>query len=130
MDINTQAELTRLQDEVASSSKAGHFDQAEKKYRQIIDIMHQHKGAEATYRDLYNISSVLVSQQKYDEAAPILTDLLLSLSQRSIDCDDNSNLLEQETGTVRLLIQTFRGQGRSEEADELMAGSTCQGSEE
>jgi tetratricopeptide (TPR) repeat protein len=129
MDVETKDSIARFRDEAARLSAAGHFDEAEKIYRQIVDTIRQHEGPEASYRELYNLSSTLVSQQKYDEAEPILRDALARLACRPIH-GDSGHLLEQETGTLRLLFQTVRGQGRAEEADKMMAGASYSSQEE
>jgi hypothetical protein len=68
-------------------------------------------------------------QHKYQEAEPILRDTLHYLAQRPVD-DESSHFLEQEDGTVRLLVQSLQGQGRNEEAERLMAGAHYSGREE
>jgi hypothetical protein len=69
-------------------------------------------------------------RHKYQEAESILRDTLKYLAQRPADDDDSSHLLEQEDGTVRLLVQSLQGQGKNEEADKLMAGAHYSSREE
>ncbi|CAD0110317.1 unnamed protein product [Aureobasidium uvarum] len=95
-------------------------------HRSIISTIQQHLGQDATHSDRYNLCNNLVQQQKYTEAEPTLKDLLVWLAKRPV-LDANSghlqtHFLDQEAGTMVLLLQSLRGQGRDEEADGLWKG--------
>jgi hypothetical protein len=122
MDAQTQHAITQARDEAAHLTTTKQFPLAEETYRHVIDTVQQHEGIEATYADRYNLSNVLVMQHKYQEAEPILRDTLGYLAKRHVD-DDSGHLLEQEDGTIQLLVQSIRGQGRNADADKLMTSS-------
>jgi hypothetical protein len=129
MDAQTQNAITKARDEAAHLTATKQLPLAEETYRYIIDTVQQHEGIEATYADRYNLSNVLVMQHKYTEAEPILRDLLSYLAKRPVG-DESNRFLEQEDGTIRLLVQSIKGQGREEEADNLMAGAQSSGHDE
>jgi hypothetical protein len=129
MDAQTQDAITTSRNDAAYHTITKQLNLVEKQYRHIIDTVEKHEGQEATYADRYNLAHVLVMQHKYQEAEPILRDTLHYLAQRPVD-DESSHFLEQEDGTVRLLVQSLQGQGRNEEAERLMAGAHYSGREE
>ncbi|KAI4738640.1 hypothetical protein E4T50_10908 [Aureobasidium sp. EXF-12298] len=129
MDAQTQHAITQAKEDAAHLTTTKQFPLAEETYRHVIDTVQQHEGIEATYADRYNLSNVLVMQHKYQEAEPILRDALKYLAKRPVD-GDSDHFLQQEAGTVQLLVQSFRGQGRNAEADKLMASSYYGGREE
>ena len=96
---------------------------AEDTYRNIIDTVQRHEGQEAAYLDRYNLSNVLVLQHKYQEAEPMLRNILKYLTKRPVD-DNTGHFLEQEDGAIRLLVQSIEGQDRNEEAEKLIAGAS------
>jgi hypothetical protein len=129
MNPQTQDAITRSRDRAAHLTTTKQFALAEETYHHIIDTVQQHEVIEATYADRYNLSNVLVMQHKYAEAEPILRDLLNYLAKRPVG-DESNHFLEQEAGTIQLLVQSIRGQGRNAEADKLMADSYYGGREE
>jgi hypothetical protein len=129
MDTQTQSAITASRANASHLTTTNQFNLAEQAYRHIIDTIQQHQGQEATYLDRYNLSNVLVLQHEYAEAEPILRDMLNFLAKRNVDAD-SSHFLKQERGTVGLLVQSIRGQGRTGEADKLMADAEFAGYEE
>jgi hypothetical protein len=129
MDAQTQNAITTSRKDAAFHTITKQLHLAENHYRRIIDTVEKYEGREATYADRYNLAHVLVMRHKYQEAESILRDTLNYLAQRPID-DDSSHLLEQEDGTIRLLVQSLQGQGKNEEADKLMAGAHYSSREE
>jgi hypothetical protein len=129
MDAETQADIKLYRDAAVRFINTMEFNSAEQAYRHIIDTIQQHEGQKATYLDRYNLSNVFVLQRKYAEAESILRDMLNFLVKRNVGVDDG-HFLEQERGTVGLLIQSIRGQGRTGEADNLMADASSDGHEE
>jgi hypothetical protein len=129
MDAQTQDAITRSRDEAAHLTTTKQLPLAEQTYHHIIDTVQQHEGQEATYADRYNLSNILLMQHKYAQAEPILRDLLNYLAKRHVD-DHSGHFLEQEAGTIQLLVQSIRGQGRNAEADKLLADSYYGGREE
>lgn len=82
--------------EIASShADLKEYDKAEQLYREILNRRLENEGIPATYRDMYNLAAVLVSNQKYEEALPLLRDLFVYLSQRTIG-RDRPEFMEQE----------------------------------
>jgi hypothetical protein len=130
MDAQTQNAITTSRKDAAFHTITKQLHLAENHYRRIIDTVEKYEGREATYADRYNLAHVLVMRHKYQEAESILRDTLKYLAQRPADDDDSSHLLEQEDGTVRLLVQSLQGQGKNEEADKLMAGAHYSSREE
>jgi hypothetical protein len=129
MDAQTQDAITTSRKDAAYHTITKQLNLAEKHYRRIIDTVEKYEGQEATYADRYNLAHVLVMQHKYQEAEPILRDTLNYLAQRPVD-DDSDHLLEQKDGTIRLLVRSLQGQGKTEEADKLIAGAHYSGREE
>jgi hypothetical protein len=129
MDVQTQHIITTRRAEAASLITTGELNLAEEQYRYIVNTVQDHEGQEATYADRYNLSNVLVMQHKYAEAEPILRDALNYLAKRPVG-DGSSNFLEQEDGTIKMLVQSLKGQGREKEADDLVATSHYGGREE
>jgi hypothetical protein len=129
MDAETQANIKLYRDTAVRFINNMQYDRAEQAYRYIIDTIQVYEGQDATYLDRYNLSNVLVLQRKYAEAEPILRDMLNFLVQRDVGIDDG-RFLEQERGTVGLLIQSIGGQRRTEEADKLMAENGFGGHDE
>jgi hypothetical protein len=129
MDAEAQADIKSYRDAALRFINSHEYNSAEEAYHHIIDKIQQHEGQEATYMDRYNLSNVLVLQRKYAEAEPILRDMLNFLVKRNVGVD-NGHFLEQEHGTVGLLIQSIRGQGRTGEADKLMTDAGFDGREE
>jgi hypothetical protein len=129
MDAETQADIKSYRDSAIRSINNLEFNSAEQAYRHIIDTVQEHEGQDATYLDRYNLSNVLVLQRKYVQAEPILRDMLNFLVKRDVGAD-SAHFLEQERGTVGLLIQSIRGQGRTAEANKLMADANFDGHEE
>jgi hypothetical protein len=129
MNAETQVAIKSYRDTASHLTNTNQFNLAEQAYRHIIDTIQQHEGQEATYLDRYNLSNTLVLQHKYAEAEPILRDMLNFLAKRNVD-DDSAHFLEQERGTVSLLVQSIRGQGRTGEADKLMVDAEFAGHDE
>ena len=129
MDPQTQKTITTSREEAADLTTGGHLNLAEENYRYIVDTIQQHEGTEATYADRYNLSNVLVMQHKYAEAEPILRDMLSYLAKRPVD-NDSGHFLEQEEGTIRMLVESVKGQGRDEEAKKLTEGAAYSSREE
>jgi hypothetical protein len=129
MDAKTQNAITTSRKDAVYHTITKQLHLAENHYRRIVDTVEKYEGREATYADRYNLAHVLVMQHKYQEAEPILRDTLSYLTKRPVD-EDSGHFLEQEDGTVRLLVQSLQGQGKSEEADKLMAGANYSGREE
>jgi hypothetical protein len=129
MDAETQADIKSYIDITVRFINSMQYDSAEQVYRHITDAVQEHEGKDATYLDCYNLSSVLALQRKYAEAELILRNMLNFLVKRNVGIDDG-NFLEQERGTVGLLIQSIRGQGRTGEANILMADADFDGHEE
>lgn len=129
MDAQMQKDVTKSREKAADLTTGGHLNLAEETHRYVVDTIQQHEGKEATYADRYNLSNVLVMQHKHAEAEPILRDMLSYLAKRPVD-DDSGHFLEQEAGTIRMLVRSVKGQGRDDEADNLRAGAACSGREE
>ena len=129
MDPQTQKTITTSREEAADLTTGGHLNLAEENYRYIVDTIQQHEGTEATYADRYNLSNVLVMQHKHAEAEPILRNMLKYLAKRPVG-NDPDHFLEQEEGTIRMLVESVKGQGRDEEAKKLTAGAAYSGREE
>ncbi|KAI5269610.1 hypothetical protein E4T47_06962 [Aureobasidium subglaciale] len=111
LEGRTVNNLTDMISEAERHVSLGDLARAEELCQRIIPIMQQQKGPEAIPRELYNLSKVLVQQQKYSEAESILRDLLLSLAQRPVN-KDNVHFLEQEAGALRMLSQSLSGQDK------------------
>ncbi|THZ14586.1 hypothetical protein D6C91_07231 [Aureobasidium pullulans] len=118
MAMQAQPDLSKMCLEAETYTSTGQFSKAEELYKRMIDITQHHEGTEATSRELYNLSAVLINQEKYKEAEVTLRDLLVQLTSRLVD-DNSDNFLEQEAGAVGLLCRALKGQGKSEEAEML-----------
>lgn len=92
------------------------FNEAEQLYRQIMHAHSQAEDFDAARRDQYNLGSVLVRQRKFDDAEPLLRDLLAYLEARSVR--NRKHFMQQEAATTRLLVQTL-GERQQEEATRL-----------
>ena len=115
MQSGDQDRLTAMESEAEKHSELGESDEAEQLYREILNTRIVNEGPEASYRDMYNLSAVLVRREKYEEAEPMLRQLLTYLTQRQSG-RETRNFIEQEEGTARLLVQALEGQGSLVEA--------------
>lgn len=72
------------------------------------------EGPLAASREAYNLSAILVQQQKWTEAEPLLRELLKDLQERETG-RETTNFILQEAATMRLLGSSLVGLGREEE---------------
>lgn len=112
----SSADLDAMELEAVSCFSLSQYNEAEQLYRRIMNARSETEGPEAARRDQYNLASVLVKEQKFDEAEPLLRDLLASLEARSIR--NRKHFMQQEAGTMRLLVQTL-GKEKADEATKL-----------
>lgn len=103
--------LTLLESQAEKFAEEGKYKEAETLYRQVLDKRTKVSGAEFAYRDMYNLSGVLVQQEKYQEAESFLSPLLEFLEARE-GREGKREFIEQEAGTLRLLGRSLEGQGK------------------
>jgi tetratricopeptide (TPR) repeat protein len=118
-DLSTQAEYHTS---LSQLSQAEHF------LRQILITRTALEGADASVRDKFNLAAVMVQQQKFAEAEPLLRQVLQFLQGRDGAKREMRHWVDQEVATTRLLGLALKGQGKVEEARELR--STAQVLEE
>lgn len=119
MQAMEQDRLDNMESEAIRCSDLHQYEEAERLYREIIDTRMRSEGVHATYRDMYNLSSVLVAGRKYEEAEPVLSQLLVHLRQRESG-RETSFFIQQEAGTARVLGRALEGLGKSVEAQNML----------
>lgn len=88
------------------------YEKAEQLYREILTRRLEQEGIPATYRDMYNLAAMLVNNQKYEEALPLLRDLFMYLSQRTIG-REMPEFMEQEVSNVQVTGQMHLSEVRA-----------------
>lgn len=116
MTTISSADLDAMELEAVSYFSLHQYHEAEQVYRRIWQARIAADGLGAACREQYNLAAVLVKEEKFDEAQPLLREVLGSLQARSNR--SRKHFMQQEAGTMRLLVETL-GEGQSEEATRL-----------
>jgi hypothetical protein len=94
------------------------FSQAESFLHRILITRTALEGVDGSVRDKFNLAAVLVQQQKFAEAEPLLRQVLQFLRGRDSAERETRHWSEQEVATGRLLMSALEGQGKVGEASE------------
>ncbi|KAK4499169.1 hypothetical protein PRZ48_009681 [Zasmidium cellare] len=105
MATTSSAELDAMELEAVSYFSLHQYNEAEQVYRRIWQAQMEAKGPDEARREQYNLASVLVKEEKFDEAEPLLREVLGFLEARSNR--NRKHFMQQEAGTMRLLVQTL-----------------------
>jgi tetratricopeptide (TPR) repeat protein len=106
----------------------GDYDNAEKQYREAIQIRQETGNPSYAMRIMFNLGVLLNRGSKYVEAESILKQVLPMLRQRGQPDDSVTaqNFIHQELGAIGQLVASLEGQHKSEEAEIVAKSSFVQ----